>query len=228
MLEYLSDAVEVGVQYILLLPPGYFPGMSTPAVVEGFYKEVSAAAAEKGVGTVVYNFPAVCGGLDLSSSVVAKLARENQGVVGVKLTCGSVAKITRLAAELKQEEFSTFGGQSDFLVGGLAVGSAGCVAAFANVVPRVVVRIWELWRTGRQGEALELQRKAALAEQAVKEGGVAAVKYAAGVVTAGRAGVEGAEGRVRMRRPYGDLAEERKRAIREALREVAEIEESLW
>jgi len=48
------------------------------------------------------------------------------------------------------------------------------------------------------------------------------------VVTAGRARVEGAEGRVRMRRPYGDLAEERKRAIREALREVAEIEESLW
>lgn len=228
MLEYLDDAVQEGYKWVLVLPPAYFPGLSTPGVVEGFFREVSAKAEEKGVGTVIYNFPGVCNGVDLSSAVIAKLAGENRGVVGVKLTCGSVAKITRLAAELEKEEFSCFGGQSDFLLGGLAVGSAGCIAAFANVVPRVVSRVWELWREGKREEALRLHGKAALAEGAVKEGGVAAVKYAAGLLSLRRAGLEDVEGKVAMRKPYGELADDRKTRIGEALKEILEVEDGLW
>ncbi|KAK0641241.1 hypothetical protein B0T16DRAFT_212082 [Cercophora newfieldiana] len=228
VLEFLEDAGELGYKWVLVLPPGYFPGMSSKEVIFRFYEEVSSRAAERGIGTVIYNFPGVCNGVDLSSAVISELARRCEGIVGVKLTCGSVAKITRLAGELKAEAFSIFGGQSDFLLGGLAVGSAGCIAAFANVFPKTVVRVWELWKEGKTAEALEVHRKAALTEQAVKEGGVAAVKYAAGVFSVGRTGVEGAEGKVKMRRPYGELGEERKRAIREALKEVAAMEDELW
>ncbi|KAK0617416.1 hypothetical protein B0T14DRAFT_435347 [Immersiella caudata] len=232
VLEYLSDAIECGYKWVLVLPPGYFPGLTTAAVVDEFFKDVAGAAEEKGVGTVVYNFPGVCNGVDLSSEDVVRLARGNRGVVGVKLTCGSVAKMTRIVGELEKDEggkgFVTFGGQSDFLVGGLSVGGSGCVAAFANAVPRTVVRVWELWNEGRREEALRVHRVAALAEGFVKQGGVAAVKYAAGWMQVGRAGVEGAEGLVRMRKPYAELGEDRKKAIREGLREVKEIEDGLW
>ncbi|KAK1755668.1 hypothetical protein QBC47DRAFT_380913 [Echria macrotheca] len=228
--EFIEDAGAEGANYILVLPPAYFGAKATtPAVIDSFFTDVAELAAEQGMGTVIYNFPGVCNGVDLDSATIARLAGgPNEGrVVGVKLTCGSVAKITRLAAQLPADRFSVFGGQSDFLIGGLAVGSAGCIAAFANVFPRTIVKVYKLWHEGKTTEALVLHRKAALAEQAVKAGGVAAVKYAASLFTGPRAGIEGAEELMRPRKPYLPLSDEAKRAIREAMAEVAEIERSL-
>ncbi|KAK0708320.1 hypothetical protein B0H67DRAFT_603324 [Lasiosphaeris hirsuta] len=229
VLEYIHDAASAGADYVLVLPPAYFGAkLTTPAVLQGFFGDVARAAEASGLGVVVYNFPGVCNGVDLDSAAIAAIARRHPGrVTGVKLTCGSVAKITRLAAELPAEDFAVFGGQSDFLLGGLAVGSAGCIAAFANVFPKTIVRVYQLWKEGRGAEALALHRKAALAEQAVKSGGIAAVKYAASIFSAPKAGVKGAEGLMKPRRPYLELGEGEKRAIREALAEVAEVENSL-
>lgn len=161
------------------------------------------------------------------SEMIARLVRKHENVVGVKLTCGSVAKITRLAAEFPPERFAVFGGQSDFLIGGLAVGSAGCIAAFGNVFPKAIVEVYNLYKAGKVQEALELHRKAALAEQALKAGGIAAVKYAASVFTAPVAGIEGAEDKFRPRRPYLPPSEDMKSKIRETLAEVATIEKSI-
>lgn len=119
-----------------------------------------------------------------------------------------------------------FGGQSDFLVGALAVGGAGCIAAFANVFPRVVVEVYRLWTAGRKEEALALHGKAALAEEVVRAGGVAGVKFAAGLWIGERAGVEG--GKMGARRPYLGLGEEKERDVREALEGLAVVEGGLW
>jgi 4-hydroxy-2-oxoglutarate aldolase len=223
VLEFISDAVDAGANYALLLPPAYFGKASTPAVIESFYAEV---ASKSKLPIVIYNFPGVCNGIDLDSDTIARLAQKHQNIVGVKLTCGSVAKITRLAAVLSPDKFSTFGGQSDFLVGGLAVGSAGCVAAFGNVFPKTVVRIYRLYREGKTVEALELQRKQALAEQPCKAG-IAVVKYAAAVFTASRAGIKDAESKMRPRRPYVESTVGTKTACVDAMRELAEIEAGL-
>ncbi|AEO64218.1 uncharacterized protein THITE_2041371 [Thermothielavioides terrestris NRRL 8126] len=228
VLEFVDDAVAEGADYVMLLPPGYFGRVDRVGeVVEGFYDRVARECARKGVGVVVYNFPGVCGGIDLDSEAIARLVRKHENIVGVKLTCGSVAKITRLAAEFPPERFAVFGGQSDFLIGGLAVGSAGCIAAFANVFPKTIVEVYNLYKAGRTQEALELHRKAALAEQALKAGGIAATKYAASVFTAPVAGVEDAEAKMMPRRPYLPPTEEAKRKIRGALAEVAAIEKSI-
>ncbi|KAK4157053.1 hypothetical protein C8A00DRAFT_40535 [Chaetomidium leptoderma] len=228
--EYVADAVEAGADWVLVLPVGYFGRVGAARggeVVEGFFEEVVGMCEGTGVGVVVYNFPGVCGGVDLDSETIAKLVRKHESVVGVKLTCGSVAKITRLAAEFPPERFAVFGGQSDFLVGGLSVGSAGCIAAFANVFPKTIVEVYNLYKAGKTQEALELHGKAALAEQALKSGGIAATKYAASVFTAPLAGVEDAENKMMPRKPYLPPGEEAKRKIREALAEVAEIERSI-
>ena len=83
-----------------------------------------------------------------------------------------------------------FGGQSDFLISGLSVGSAGCIAAFANVFPKVVMQIYNLWQQGKTQEALKLHQQAALAERACK-GGIAGTKYAAALTSAKTAGIAG-------------------------------------
>lgn len=223
VLEYIADAADAGANYALVLPPAYFGKATTPAVITDFFLEVAAKSA---LPIVIYNFPGVCNGVDLDSAIIADLARKHSNIVGVKLTCGSVAKITRLAAELDPAKFATFGGQSDFLIGGLSSGSAGCIAAFANVFPKSIVRIYDLWQEGKIAEALELHKKAALAEQPCKSG-IAATKYAAAVNTAKAAGIENAPAKMMPRKPYAEPPQAAKDNVASTMAEMAKIEASL-
>lgn len=223
VLEFIGDAADVGANYVLLLPPAYFGKQTTPAVINNFFDDVASASP---LPIVIYNFPAVCNGIDLDSATIARLAKKHGNIVGVKLTCGAVAKITRLAAELPAETFATFGGQSDFLIGGLAAGSMGTIAGFANVFPKTIVRIYHLYQEGKIKEAMELHKKAALAEQPCKAG-IASVKYAAALNTAKAAGIEGALEKLRPRRPYVEPSEAEKKNIEEQTASLVDIEASL-
>ncbi|KAK5079422.1 hypothetical protein LTR64_002153 [Lithohypha guttulata] len=222
VLEYINDAYEAGADYALVLPCAYFGKQTTPEVVKVFFSQV---ADESPIPVIVYNFPAVCNGLDLDSEIITEIAQHPK-VVGVKLTCGSVAKIARLAATFDVERFAVFGGQSDFLVGGLAVGSAGCIAAFGNIFPHLVVKIYNLYARGDVEEAKRLQKIAALAESPTKAG-IANTKYAAAEFTASKAGIKNAVELLKPRRPYFEPNEAAKKKIRETMVLANEIEVSL-
>ncbi|KAL6705334.1 hypothetical protein ACN47E_007144 [Coniothyrium glycines] len=223
--EGIQDAVDAGGDYALLLPAAYYGAAATTReVTEGFYDEVAGSSR---LPLVIYNFPGLCNGVDLDSGTIARLANKWPGrIVGVKLTCGSVAKITRLVAELPGSQFSTFAGQADWMVAGLAVGSAGCVSAFSNVFPKTCARIYQLYTSGRTQEALDLQRKAALAESPIKAG-IAPTKYAVSLYSAKAAGIENAEEKLKPRRPYLPVGEAVKTSIAQCMSELAEIEKSL-
>lgn len=223
VLEFINDATEAGADSVLLLPPAYFGGATTPEVLERFFGRVADASP---LPVVMYNFPGVCNNVDLDSAFITNMAQRHSNIVGVKLTCGSVAKITRLAAVLPKDKFAVFGGQSDFIIGGLSSGSSGCIAAFANVFPKTISRIYDLVQEGRTSEAIILHQKAALAEQPIKAG-IAATKYAAAVHSATYAGIKDAATRLRPRHPYVEPAETIKQRVRTNMAEVAKIEQSL-
>ncbi|KAK3060159.1 hypothetical protein LTS18_009178 [Coniosporium uncinatum] len=224
VLEYISDAADAGADYALLLPASYFGKATTPSVIERFYDDV---ASNSQLPIVIYNFPGVCNGVDLDSDLITRLAKRwSDKIVGVKLTCGSVAKITRLAAVLPASEFATFGGQSDFLIGGLASGSSGCICAFGNVLPKSIVKQYTLYQEGKFKEAMELHQKAALAEQAIKSG-IAATKYAASLSTAKAAGIKNAEKLLKPRTPYEEPSEAVKKSIKGQIEEMIKVEESI-
>ncbi|EME42290.1 hypothetical protein DOTSEDRAFT_64135 [Dothistroma septosporum NZE10] len=221
VLGYIQDAYEAGSDFVLLLPCAYFGKQTTTVVVREFFNRV---AKQSPLPIILYNFPAVCNGLDLDSDIIEEIARANENVVGVKLTCGSVAKIARLAAVFPPSRFAVYGGQSDFLLGGLAVGSSGCIAAFANIFPKSVARIYNLWAAGRQHEALALQKTLSLAESPTKAG-IANTKYAAAVITAPKAGIEDAAPLLRPRHPYKEPDQASKTRIEETLGAIAHLEE---
>ncbi|OJJ67785.1 hypothetical protein ASPBRDRAFT_58861 [Aspergillus brasiliensis CBS 101740] len=203
VLQLIDDAHKAGANYALLLPPSY------PLPI------------------IIYNFPGVCNGIDLDSETIAALAKRHPGkIVGVKLTCGNVGKITRLGAELHPKAFSIFGGQSDFLLGGLAVGSAGCISAFANVFPKTVSEIYRLHKIGRTDEALRLHQRAALAESPCKAG-IASTKYAVAIYSAPAAGIQQTESKLRPRAPYSPISEFAKEHVKALMGSIAEVEESL-
>ena len=232
-LELIQDAANLGADYALVLPAAYYGKATTVPVVKRFFSEV---AERSPLPIVIYNFPGVCNGVDLDSETMVDIYKDSasksststSNVVGVKLTCASVGKITRLAASFPapSSKFAVFGGQADFLVGGLAAGSAGCIAAFANAFPKTTVRIFQLYHEGRLQEAMELHRKAALAESPIKAG-ITGTKYATAVYSAQLAGIENAEEKLIPRSPYQEAGEPVKKAIRENMAEVGEIEKTL-
>ncbi|GAD96999.1 dihydrodipicolinate synthetase family protein [Paecilomyces variotii No. 5] len=230
-LELAADAKDAGADYLLVLPPAYFGKATTVPVIKRFFADVAAKAD---LPVVIYNFPSVTNGVDIDSETITSIVRDSastntsgiSNVVGVKLTCASVGKITRLSGTFSPEQFSIFGGQSDFLLGGLSVGSAGCIAAFANVFPKTISHIYSLYKQGKMAEALELHRKAALAESPCKSG-IASTKYAVAIFSAKEAGIEGAEEKLKPRTPYEEAPEAAKKVVREIMADVAKIEKSL-
>jgi 4-hydroxy-2-oxoglutarate aldolase len=223
VLQYISDAHDAGANYVSVLPAAYFGKQTTPSIITRFYDDV---AEQSPLPVVLYNFPAVCNGVDLDSEAITAIADKHSNVVGVKLTWASVGKLTRLAASVAPERFSVFGGQSDFLIGGLSVGSAGCIAAFANVFPKCITRIYDLYTSGETTEALKLQQIAALAESSCKVG-IASTKYGAAIYFAKAAGIANAEELLLQRRPYEAPSHAAKRAIEEALAPLKDIELNL-
>ncbi|KAI1114054.1 aldolase [Nemania sp. NC0429] len=223
VLEHINDSHDAGADYILLLPPAYFGKQTTPAVINNFFHDIQA---ESSLPIIIYNFPAVCNGIDLDSATIARYAKSYDKIVGVKLTCGSVAKITRLAAEFPPERFAIYAGQADFLIGGLISGASGTISGFANVFPKTIARIYELYQAGKVNEALDLHRKAALAEQPCKAG-IAAVKYATALNSARIAGITGALDKLKPRRPYLEPSDADKKELERMTASLVDIEASL-
>jgi len=224
VLEFIADAHAAGADYALVLPAAYFGKQTTPAVINKFYTAVAKASP---LPILIYNFPAVCNGIDLDSDTIAALAEANPNIVGVKLTCASVGKITRLSATFQPERFAIFGGQSDFLIGGLAAGSAGCIAAFGNIFPKTLVKIFNLWKAGKHDQALALHRIAAHAESPTKAG-IATTKYAVSQFSAKAAGIPGdLELLLRPRQPYEEPAAAVKKKIVEVMKPLEEVEATL-
>lgn len=230
-LQFAEDAAKAGANYLLVAPPGCFGKVTSMNVVQRFFIEV---AARSPLPVVIHNSPDVCNGLDIDSETIVSLFHESaashpsgrSNIVGVKLTCGSVGKITRLSAMLGPEQFSTFGGQSDFLIGGLVAGSSGCIAAFANVFPMLTARIYALYKQGRIDEAIRLQKVVALAESPCK-GGIAPTKFGVACYSAKAAGIENAEEKLEPRHPYDPVGEPQKKQVRESMVEAAVMEQIL-
>jgi len=182
-------------------------------VLFDFFNEI---AAKSPLPIVIYNFPAVCNGVDMDTDTIIALTERHNNIVGVKLTCGNVGKIVRLAATFPPSRFSTFGGQSDFLIGGMAVGSVGCIAAMANVCPAAVVRVYTRYKAGHVDEAMAVQRAISLAEQVCRMS-VAATKFAVSLTSAKAAGIKDADDKVLPRRPYPPPPESVKAGIKKAV-----------
>lgn len=87
---------------------------------------------------LIYNFPGVAAGLDVNSEMLETLGA-HPNIVGVKLTCGGIAKVARVRSVFEPEQFCALAGQSDWLLPAVSVGGTGTITGLANVYPRVSI-----------------------------------------------------------------------------------------
>jgi len=173
-IQLAKEAAEAGGSHVLILPPAYYGSLLTTDLIKAHFLAVADASP---IPVVIYNFPAACSGLDLTSDVILDLAK-HPNIQGVKLTCGNTGKLARVVAGTTDTEFRTFGGSADFTVQTLAVGGHGIIGGLGNVAPVACLEVFKLWEAGKQDAARELQRVVARGDWTAIQGGFVSVKVA--------------------------------------------------
>lgn len=211
-------AKEAGADFALVLVPSYFHFAMNEDAIVGFFEELADASP---LPILIYNFPGVVAGLDVNSDMLERLGR-HANIVGVKLTCGGIAKVARVRARYEPEEFCALAGQSDWLVPALSVGSTGVITGVANLYPKVCIEIYNLFKAGQLEKAGAAQIKLAKMEWGFGKGGINGTKW----VVAKILGYP--EESWHCRRPYPVFADAKKQAwISEVVEPLAEVEKQI-
>ncbi|KAH9909740.1 aldolase [Xylariomycetidae sp. FL2044] len=220
-IELCKESEKAGGDYVLILPPSYFRAHMDEEAIVGYFTAVADASP---LPIVLYNYPGAVAGIDMDSDLLIKLA-EHANIVGTKFTCGSTGKLTRVALATNAKTpvsegsgYMAFGGICDFTVQTLASGGSGIIAGGANVMPKLCVKVWNLYVEGKIEEAIALQKVLSRGDWFLTKAAIAGTKQA----IESYFGYGG-----HPRRPLKRLEKSKVAAIAEGIREAMEIEKSL-
>jgi 4-hydroxy-2-oxoglutarate aldolase len=192
-------ACAAGADFALLIAPGYYAGNlkgDDLLAVKQYMIDVSNASP---IPTILYNFPALTGGIDIQSEHIIDIVKASPNVIGAKFTCADVGKISRVTSALEEVDFQrqyprTIGGHAqvpyfsaidgfiDFLLPSVTVGARGAISGLPNIAPRVCAKLWKLCERSIESPALmqearRLQDLVNRADYVVKAVGVPGMKF---------------------------------------------------
>ncbi len=147
-------AQEVGADFVSVVTPSTIRPSD-----EELYQHYADLARSVDVPLVLYNNPARTG-VHVSPAVAARLAGDFANVVGIKDSSGDLTTTSEFI-RLTPDGFAVLAGRDTLIYATLALGGAGAIAATANVVPELVVSIYEEFHAGNLKAALEAQRRLA-------------------------------------------------------------------
>ncbi|MBN1402388.1 MAG: dihydrodipicolinate synthase family protein [Anaerolineae bacterium] len=147
-------AESMGVDAVSVITP-YFIGPSEQELVDHYV----AICESVSMPVYAYNNPGRTG-VALSPAAIGAIATRCSNFKGVKDSSGD---LTNAMAYIDNTppDFGVFMGRDTIIYAALRCGCVGAVAATANVVPDLVVGIYEAWAAGDDALALERQRKLA-------------------------------------------------------------------
>ncbi|KAG9012075.1 hypothetical protein FRB94_011771 [Tulasnella sp. JGI-2019a] len=149
-----KEAAEAGADYSIVITSGYFAGALDYPAIKAFFLEVAEASP---IPVMIYNYPGAAGGIDMDSDLIESIARESNNICGVKLTCGNVGKLVRIAAGTSVPSFAknyprknpdapflVLGGFADFILPSSFSRAHGAIVGLGNVAPNALVRLTQL------------------------------------------------------------------------------------
>jgi L-threo-3-deoxy-hexylosonate aldolase len=95
--------------------------------------------------------------MDTPQDIVVQLAA-HKNIVGIKCTDGNVGKAAYVCSKTDPKQFTLMSGSADSFLPFLSIGAQGCVPGLGNVVPRAVVRLFELYNNNSDDQWEETQR----------------------------------------------------------------------
>lgn len=146
-------ATKLGVDALSVITPYFISPNEEELYIH--YKEI---ADSTDLPIILYNNPGRTG-VDLSLELIIRLS-SIKNIVGIKDSSGDMSKAAEIIRRTGSN-FSVLAGRDTLIYGFLAYGGHGSVAATANIVPELVVSIYELYQKGEYQAALEAQFKLA-------------------------------------------------------------------
>ncbi|MGC9347675.1 MAG: 4-hydroxy-tetrahydrodipicolinate synthase, partial [Anaerolineae bacterium] len=147
-------AEEAGVDAVSVLTPFFI----SPTQAE-LYSHYTAIADATSLPVLLYNNPGRTGGLNLSAELVTRLA-EHPNIAGIKDSSGDLT-LTIEYIRRTGDNFTVLLGRDTLIYAGLLHGAKGSITATANVMPSLVVEIYNAFVNGDLAGAYVAQQRLA-------------------------------------------------------------------
>ncbi len=100
---------------------------------------------------ILYSIPGRCG-VEIAVETVARLAAARKNIVAIKEAGGSVDRVSQLRQALP-ESFAIFSGDDGLTLPFLSVGAVGVISVASNIIPKEMLELVRLFRSGKVAEA---------------------------------------------------------------------------
>ena len=157
-------ARSAGAQAAAIMPP-FFYHHTDPGLIQ-HYETVADQVPD--FPLYLYNYPAVSNNT-LTADLVAELIRRIPSLAGMKDSGGGLELLSACAA-LKDGQFNTASGSDRQILAAFQTGFDACVSGNANVVPELVVGLYNAARAGDWTTAQALQTKVDAVRQILQDG----------------------------------------------------------
>jgi 4-hydroxy-tetrahydrodipicolinate synthase len=153
--ELARNAEEEGADGVLVVAPFYWK-----VGEEALFRHFAAVAEAVSIPTLIYNLPLQTG-VDLSPSLVARVARECPNVTGLKDTVTEYSHTVNVLREVRsvRSDFSVLAGFEDQILPSMLAGGDGSICGLGNVAPDLFVGLVRSVQQGDLTEAAELHRR---------------------------------------------------------------------
>lgn len=208
-IEQSAMAMNLGADVISIITPSF-----AVASQNELYEHYKAVAESVDMPIVLYNIPARTGNT-IAPATIERLAQIDN-IVGVKDSSGNFSNILEYleAGKKKQKgDFSTLSGNDQLIIWTLLAGGTGGIAGCANVYPRVMASIYNLFQAGKIEEAKAANASIASLRACFKYGNPNTIVKTAVALLGYNVG--------KCRAPYNQVPEEGIEALKKVLAENA-------
>lgn len=148
-LRMTKAAEEMGADAALVIVPYY-----NKPNQHALYNHFKAVADSVSIPLILYNIPGRTA-INLEADTIARLAEDCPNIIGVKESNKDFEHVNKVLLKCGRQ-FNLYSGIEVLCYPMLAIGGAGHISATANVAPKEVAELYNLWKAGDIAAAQEL------------------------------------------------------------------------
>jgi 4-hydroxy-tetrahydrodipicolinate synthase len=141
-------AESVGVDGLLVITPYY-----NKTTQKGLIAHFTAISESVNTPIVIYNVPSRTG-MNITPKTLQQLCRD-KNIVAIKEASGDISQIVKIKA-LCGDKLDIYSGNDDQTIALMALGGLGVISVLANIIPKDIHDITQLYLEGGTKEALKM------------------------------------------------------------------------
>jgi len=145
-------AKEIGADAALVVVPYY-----NKPTQDGLYLHFKQIAIQVDLPIILYNIPGRSG-VNMAPETIARLAGDFKNIIGVKEAAGSIPQASKIL-QLCGMDFLVLSGEDALNFPLLAVGARGFISVTANIAPKDVADVYNLFGAGEFEKAKDMHYK---------------------------------------------------------------------